>query len=383
MTRRLNIILTAIFLLLLVLPTAAQSFDRNIYVTMQRFERGLMLWQRDSGSIWVLVDDGRAIHFPSSSYNNLPDNPILSDPPDRLRPIFGFGQVWGNHADVREAIGWPTLPEIGHPTTLRMRDSVAYINELDGDVIRIDIPGSGTWRYVDESEVPELSSDFLSVTARPDPYVPGEEMIFTWEAEGTEFVLIEIYDAQTSTLLRLIEDLPLRGETRVEIPVTADAGLKINFWTANRALIGTGVYAYERIALRELNISVAEPAIETIETGAALQPYEGGFMIWREDSGSVLVFFSVGPLASEVQRFPQIVYETRPDNGETAPEGRVSPVNAFGKVWANWPQVKDTLGWAVAGEQGYTTTIRQQKGQPLSVTLPDGRKVSIVGGIWF
>src|SRR5688572_198314 len=101
-----GIMLTAIF--------SVQAQDT--YVTIQRFESGLMIWRSDNSTIYVLGNNGQALVYPSTSYSNLPDNPIFGTPPSRLRPIFGFGKVWGHAKKVRDLIGWPTLQEIGFKT---------------------------------------------------------------------------------------------------------------------------------------------------------------------------------------------------------------------------------------------------------------------------
>lgn len=134
-------VLIAAVTVALVLPAAAQV--RSVYVTTQRFDSGLMVWSADNGTIYVLADTGEAQVFPLTAYTSLPDNPIFGDPPGRLRPIFGFGKVWGHHRTVRDRLGWPVLPEIGFDTTILVQNATIFITELDGSVIQIN--SSGTW----------------------------------------------------------------------------------------------------------------------------------------------------------------------------------------------------------------------------------------------
>ncbi|MBI5667091.1 MAG: hypothetical protein HZC41_03715, partial [Chloroflexi bacterium] len=123
------------------LPVAAQLTP--VYVTTQRFDSGLMVWRADNGTIYVLSDSGRAFSYSITAYSSLPDNPIFGNPPSRLRPIFGFGKVWGNNASVRDLLGWPVLPEIGFNTTVLVQNATIFITELDGSVIQIN--HNGTW----------------------------------------------------------------------------------------------------------------------------------------------------------------------------------------------------------------------------------------------
>jgi hypothetical protein len=122
-------------------PVSAQA--STIYVTTQRFERGMMIWRGDNSVIIVLGNNGQVSTFSPSEYNPLPDNPIVATPPNRLRPILGFGKVWGNHKAVRDLLGWATLPEIGFNSQLLVQNHTIFITELDKSVIQIN--SDGTW----------------------------------------------------------------------------------------------------------------------------------------------------------------------------------------------------------------------------------------------
>jgi hypothetical protein len=141
-TRRGAVLLSLTVLILITLvPLQAQA--NTVRLSTQRFEHGLMVWRADNATIYVLGDDGKAAAYGSPSYSNLPDNPIFGTPPTRLRPIFGFGKVWGNIQSVRDWIGWPTLAEIGFESTLIVQNNTVYITELDGT--RLEIKGN-TWK---------------------------------------------------------------------------------------------------------------------------------------------------------------------------------------------------------------------------------------------
>lgn len=137
-----------LFLILLLLALGAAVFPAAaqvtpVYITTQRFDSGMMVYRADSGTVYVLSGTGKALTFSSTAYSYLPDNPIFGDPPSRLRPIFGFGKVWGNNTSVRDMLGWPTLPEIGFNTSVLVQNTTIFITELDGSVIQIN--NDGTW----------------------------------------------------------------------------------------------------------------------------------------------------------------------------------------------------------------------------------------------
>ena len=112
---------------------------------------------------------------------------------------------------------------------------------------------------------------------------------------------------------------------------------------------------------------------------AAYQPFEGGLMLWRNDTGGIWVLTHTGT----VLHYEEATYGTRPANPvtETPPEGLHKPVSGFGRVWGNFERVRNALGWATVPERGYTMTV--QAGQPSGfmayfyMTLPDGRVVQI------
>ncbi len=91
---------------------------------------------------------------------------------------------------------------------------------------------------------------------------------------------------------------------------------------------------------------------EAIETAAAEQRFDNGFMIWLKDvsGGTILVFYDDG-------RVNQFADTWQPDQLEgdpniTPPSGLYQPVRGFGKVWRE-NNLGDTLGWAIEEEQGF------------------------------
>lgn len=116
---------------------------------------------------------------------------------------------------------------------------------------------------------------------------------------------------------------------------------------------------------------------------AAYQPFEGGFMVWH--TNTIYVFYDSGIAYSFADTYAEGDAVTIAASSETAPASLYVPVRGFGKVWTTYPDVRNTLGWATAAEQGYTATIQQTNlavsNAPyvfrLFITLPDGRTVSV------
>jgi len=115
-----------------------------------------MIWRADTLDIYVFLDfgrlgtsGGRFTVFPHSAYSILPPNPYQAVPMGRVRPVNGFGQVWGNTSAVREALGWATRYEKGYDATVGLENgSPVSITVPDGSTISID-QASGRWTWLD------------------------------------------------------------------------------------------------------------------------------------------------------------------------------------------------------------------------------------------
>ncbi len=117
---------------------------------IQYFQRGFMIWDADSTSIWVFYADsaGGWNHFTDGWMEGLPESDPRIEPPDGLyQPVRGFGLVWRTLASssgtVRDRLGWATGPEFAYTRTEQLAASAedanlnvyAYISRDDGEVI--------------------------------------------------------------------------------------------------------------------------------------------------------------------------------------------------------------------------------------------------------
>jgi hypothetical protein len=114
------------------------------------------------------------------------------------------------------------------------------------------------------------------------------------------------------------------------------------------------------------------PAPETCPAGwatnsaAAEQPFEGGLMIWLEETDSVIVFYEDG----RWQRFEDTWSEDQPESDPdiVPPLERFQPIRGFGKIWRERPEVREALGWAKGVELGFPSFLQEQavaEGQPV------------------
>jgi LysM repeat protein len=122
------------------------------------------------------------------------------------------------------------------------------------------------------------------------------------------------------------------------------------------------------------------PPSATPDTGSAphvgttFLSFENGFMTWSATDGNIRVY--IGGQTGEITIFVPTEYGRLPvDTRRTPPAGRLRPEGGFGKVWSNFADIRNRIGWATSTEQGYLSVERGS-----SFTLPDGRTVTHIGG---
>lgn len=112
----------------------------TLQAAYQPYQNGFMIWRSDTRIVWIFTNDGIVTWFYPESYENQPDNPVTDSPPAGLvKPISGFGRVWGNNAFVQNALGWATAAEQGYSMTLETDSGQIfyYFNLPDGRLVQL------------------------------------------------------------------------------------------------------------------------------------------------------------------------------------------------------------------------------------------------------
>jgi hypothetical protein len=100
--------------------------NAEVQVAEQVFEGGRMFWVQPVNQIWVMVVTGEG----QGQWLVYPDNfdeetdpetdPSLVPPEDALiQPERGFGKLWRENPEVRDALGWAVTPEFGYVSQYR------------------------------------------------------------------------------------------------------------------------------------------------------------------------------------------------------------------------------------------------------------------------
>jgi hypothetical protein len=114
------------------------------------------------------------------------------------------------------------------------------------------------------------------------------------------------------------------------------------------------------------------------------QPFQKGFMIWR-DTRQIFVLSTAAIQQNASVDTLWIVAdqwgEGMPANDPalTPPDGLLQPIRGFGLVWRSNTQIRDTLGWALAGEQPYQGAWQDFE-RGWMMTSADGRTFAVVPG---
>lgn len=121
---------------------------------------------------------------------------------------------------------------------------------------------------------------------------------------------------------------------------------------------------------------------------SAYQPFQNGVMIWVSTLGlqpqaAIYAVFNNGTY----QRFNDTFQDgvDPASSGAAAPAGLLEPVRGFGKVWRDNPTVRDTLGWATAGESGGSAQVLLfERGEMVSISQAGQTYIMITGapGTW-
>lgn len=136
-------------------PTATIS---EIQVAEQVFENGRMMWLSPTNQIWVMIlnqtGSGEWKVYESTFADGDPeDDPSLQVPNGKLQPIRGFGKLWRDNPDIREALGWATTPEFGYISRYEYHpgsnNGPGYhiLFSLYGEAFRFNEASEGDWTW--------------------------------------------------------------------------------------------------------------------------------------------------------------------------------------------------------------------------------------------
>jgi hypothetical protein len=233
-------------------------------------------------------------------------------------------------------------------------------------------PGA-LWTWASDETPEPPAPALLSFGYTPDPIQAGEAVEVNWAAEGVAWVEIELIAARGLTPVVALSNLPPVGTATLDVPRTVSGPLSLAVYGYPEDALSADPVETERTQLSTINVDVL-PAPDVITVAAVYQPYETGFMLWRDDVATAYAFYASGSYAA----FANAVLLPLPENPITDTKaGYLLPEGRFGQLWGNHATVRTTLGYPYAPEQAYLLTMTVVDGVPVALTLPDGSDITL------
>lgn len=203
----------------------------------------------------------------------------------------------------------------------------------------------------------------VSFDVSPKRISQGDPLTVSWQTEGATTVTVcAIPDLQAAQ--RACFEAPPSGTEVLETAPQATI-YEMTLTVSNEAFEGV---AQEYVCVDVSDLFFQDPhgrcgAAPPVASYAAAQPFEGGLMIWVEQSDAFLVFLDdhtfwrfTAPLAFK----PGASEENRVGG---APQGLFEPVSGFGLLWRGEvdgaEDLRAQLGWALAPEFGFQTVTQR------------------------
>jgi hypothetical protein len=157
----------------------------------------------------------------------------------------------------------------------------------------------------------------------------------------------------------------IRGVVRVTLAPLPGTKAPPNSSAGNQSPRSCAVQAAAQFANAAKNPAVQQklgcPRGAPFNVKLVAEPFQTGFMFWRE-TREIYVLSTAnilkGAATDTFWRVPDNWNESIPasDPSQVAPAGLLQPVRGFGYVWRSNTTMRNSLGWAIAGEQPYDST---------------------------
>lgn len=132
-----------------------------------------------------------------------------------------------------------------------------------------------------------------------------------------------------------------------------------------------------------LEITYSPTEIATLmSVSAVYQPFERGFMVYIEGQTCLFAYAEAIIIPEAIRSLDMGIYRYCVEFAGLPPAPADAPLDPFGRVWAQYPEMRASLGVAVGAPERYQTVI--PRSEPIvmggvfysgMVTLPDGRQL--------
>lgn len=299
----------------------------------QPFVGGEMLWRADKKLIYVLKADGEWWEYVDTFVEDSA-TPTVS-PSLQIAPRRGFGRVWQEQEAVRLSLVGPVGEERGLKGQIQDYERGLVITTEPGDTYVLQ--ADGTWARLGVVVVPSPTAAATPTgtsTAAPTAQPTGTE---TPSATPTPSPTA----AASATPLPPATATPPVVASATAVPTVPAGACEIT------PVRGFG-YLYSReAAVRERLGCATAPERSLI---MAEQRFERGAMLWRQDLRTIYVLSADQTWTA----YPDTFVDGEVLSEEKPPVNHFAPAAGFGKLWREEAAVRDTLGWAVEKERGFS-----------------------------
>ncbi|MFN3331420.1 MAG: hypothetical protein ACK47M_02760 [Caldilinea sp.] len=113
---------------------------------IQRFDNGVMVWVEETARVYAFLNNGLWLSYADTFREGDPESdPAFAPPAGKQQPVRGFGKVWREHPDLRDAIGWALTKE-EPATALRQPFERGQIMRVGVFIYTMVGEGEGTWK---------------------------------------------------------------------------------------------------------------------------------------------------------------------------------------------------------------------------------------------
>lgn len=204
----------------------------------------------------------------------------------------------------------------------------------------------------------------ISFSVSPNPVERGQDITVSWQVEGASQATLWplIYDSKLGRWYRQPDPISAgsnSGAHRLAVP--GDANQTLRFEIEAKNTTGDSVtatsdevqFVCHALFFKNDNAPWCPNAPQI--TSAAFQAFAGVYMIWRADTGQVILLRLATP-DSPPDWF--VFFPTDEVTSRDIPAGKFTPGEHFQRAWASLPEHWSSLGGAVAPEQIYTLTTQ-------------------------
>lgn len=211
-----------------------------------------------------------------------------------------------------------------------------------------------------------------SFAATSDTLLNDGTLTLSWEASGEQIFL---YPCPAD------EDAPCSRPALAQ-PTAAEGSLDVTgFFRSGPARFRLEAVTDDESVVEDVTVAVTcaqpwlgaqgalpacpeEPALTVF---AVFQPFERGALIWFGDTRQIYMLTADHRLRVYQDSF----VEGMADPPDVAPDGLLTPVRGFGRLWQSLGGPNSALGWATAAEQGFDSA-RQAAGRTSYTTYVQG-----------